>query len=120
AASGISNLAIDYYPNRTQNYMNAIARESTGTIYNVYFQNRATTNWSYSYYNGGTGPTYVNCIFNANGHSTGDYSGSPTYDNALWDIIPSNGNKTNYRTRAVTTNDLSAATIPADLFHTGN
>lgn len=121
AATVVSNLKINYYPNRAANYSNAIFKNSKGTFRNIYVENKSTTAWSYVYDNSNTQFTIINSVFNANGYATSDYQSNPVYTNDLFSYTPSLGTKTNTLTRAIIASDWdTTVNISSDLLGAGN
>ncbi|MFA5986781.1 MAG: hypothetical protein WC819_05545, partial [Parcubacteria group bacterium] len=122
-SSVVSNLKIDFYPNRTNNYSNAIFGANSGrcTYRNIFVENKSATAWSYVYDNSNTVFNIYNSIFKSNGHSTTDYSGAPIYYNCLFDYTPSRGTKNSSLTRAITSNDWDiTTTLSSDLTNAGD
>ena len=122
ASSVVSNMQIDYKPNRGGTWptaSNAIfAWTAIGAeVRNVYFQNVSTSRyWTYTYNNTRTGtPKVYDSVFNANGRSTTGYSGGPLWTNCLFTHTPGRGSRINSLTRAVTTDDQYLTTAPTDL-----
>ncbi len=116
----LSNMKVLYKPNRAANYSNAIFRSSSPTaeIHNIWIQNVSTTNWSFSYANSTSGrPKVFHSVFDSMGQVTGDYSGSPVYNNVLFSDLPSNGADTLVNTlqRSLTGADIWLESAPNDL-----
>lgn len=88
----ISNLRLQYTPNRSGNYSNAIFRWALGTIKNCFFEILGSNSWSYNYDNDATSanrrPIVENCIFKANVAAQASFSGYPKYNNCLFSHTP--------------------------------
>jgi hypothetical protein len=124
--SSVANVSVHYYPNRdAQAYSDAIFMWCNGSFSNIYVENKGQVNWSYSYYNDNPAnrPRVVNSVFNSNGRSRTDYSGSPYYDSCLFDVVPSRGTLSYCLTRSpVAADDVnpSIEEIPSYLRNAGN
>jgi hypothetical protein len=120
-SSILSNLKINYYPNRNTSYSNAIFARNKSVVRNIFVENKSTTtNWSYVYDNNNYIYNVYNSTFKSNGRSIGDYSGNPTYTNCLFDATPSRGSKNYSLTRVIVEDDWNSSTLPVDLRNTGD
>lgn len=118
--SVVSNMKVLFKPNRSTNYTNAIFRSSSATaeFRNIWVENVATTNWSFSYANSTSGrPKVFDSIFDSNGYVTSDYSGSPVYDSVLFSEYPTNSADTFIESlqRPLTSADVWLESAPLDL-----
>ncbi|MGK0347982.1 MAG: UDP-3-O-[3-hydroxymyristoyl] glucosamine N-acyltransferase [Myxococcota bacterium] len=125
SGSVLSNVKVEYTPNRSANYSNAIFSFHTNTneVRNVWFENTSPSKaWSYVYDNNSSGsPDVFNCVFDGKRTASADYTGTPSYRDTLFFSTPSRGTKTWTVTRTVTTpDDLYDRFIPTDLRNTGD
>lgn len=121
ANSLVTLLKVNFYPNRNTSYSDAIFGWSTGTVTNVYFENKsATVSWSYCYDNNSSAFSVKNSTFKTNGRSTSDYSGNPTFRSCHFQAAPTIGSVSYSVTRAVNAADLLFGSLPSDLRSLGD
>ena len=120
----VSNLSIDFAPNRSTNYANSLFRNPapTATVRNIHVRNVGRSSWSYNYDNSNRGgPLVYNSVFDSDGRSIGNYSGSGQWRSILWDIQSSSGTRVGNRIRSVDApTDLFESSIPLDLQNAGD